>query len=890
MKLFPFLLALWMQVPAPAPAQTTPNPTPIIQFVDVRGNRRIPSATIKFNLLTKEGDPLNTSLISRDVRAVYAAAGEAFEDVWVEQEEGTNGRVIVIFYVKEKPTIRSIEYTGLTSVQVSDVMKALSDRKLTLSQTQTYDETKIRKAVQAIKGLLAEKGRQKAEVEVEKDLIPPNAVRVTFVVTEGPKVKIEEINFEGNKIFTDGVLKKSLKLVKETGWLTGFTGKDAYHEGKLAYDLREVSKLYSEKGYVRMNISEPEVEEKTITIHRTLPFIKPTFPWGIPIPFWKKQADRIFVTLKIEENSQYHVGEVKVTGATFLKTEFLQAGLGMKTGDVYNENLLGEAFKAMTKLYGALGYYTQSATPELEYDEEKKLVNVTVNVDEGKLYFTNRILFSGNTTTRDKVIRREVGLMEGFAFNSQALDTSRMRLNQLGYFEEIKEEDMKVVPNPNEPKVDVTLKVQEKGRNTIGFNGGVSGIGGSFIGGNYETNNFLGFGETLTLNVQGGTRQSNIVLGFQEPYFLDRPLAMGFSVFHSNYKYDQARELFGLDPRDLPEGLGFENRLNFQQKRDGFSVYGSHPVRLFNLDWSRFGITYQLDNSETDAVNPATQDYFQNVRTQEQTGFASGNGSFGVYKTRKLIPSFTYNTVDNPYYPSRGKSLSLTFEYNGGVLGGNTNYYRPSMEFRYFRPHTRRGNVIAMRFMGSHVRGFGGTSVPFYERFFPGGDYDLRGFDFRSIGPISFLTRNVDKLDPETGGIVQAPFDDIVYVGGDTQAVFNLEYRIPIVGRTVTLSPFADIGNAWVVQKSQLTREIRNFSGVLTKETAVFLPGTNSGIRMSTGVEVGVLLPVLNAPFRVILAWNPQRLDRVYNGPTTGLPFALREEKRGFKFTVGKTF
>jgi outer membrane protein insertion porin family len=212
------------------------------------------------------------------------------------------------------------------------------------------------------------------------------------------------------------------------------------------------------------------------------------------------------------------------------------------------------------------------------------------------------------------------------------------------------------------------------------------------------------------------------------------------------------------------------------------------------------------------------------------------------------------------------------------------------MEFRYFRPHTRHGNVIAMRFMASHVRGFGGTSVPFYERFFPGGDYDLRGFDFRSIGPISFLTRNVDKLDPETGGTVQAPFDDIVYVGGDTQAVLNLEYRIPIVGRTVTLSPFADVGNAWVVKKSQLTREVQNVSGVITRESAVFLPGTNSGIRMSTGVEVGVLLPVLNAPFRVILAWNPQRLDRVYNGPTTGLPFALREEKRGFKFTVGKTF
>jgi outer membrane protein insertion porin family len=462
---------------------------------------------------------------------------------------------------------------------------------------------------------------------------------------------------------------------------------------------------------------------------------------------------------------------------------------------------------------------------------------------------------------------------------------ARVKLNQLGYFEEVKEEDAKVDAVQNESQVNVMLKVQEKSRNTIGFSGGVSGIGGSFLGGNYETNNFLGFGETLAINVMGGTRQSNITLGFSEPYFLDRPLSLGFTVFHSNFKYDQARELFGLDPRDLPQGLGFENRLNFQQKRDGFNVYGSHPFKI----WSRIGLTFQLDNSETEAINPATQDYFQSIRTSESQSFVTGGG-IDVYRTRKLIPSYSYSTVDNPWYPTRGKAFTFTFEYNGGFLGGNTNYIRPTGEFRFFKPHTRHQNVIAIRFMASHIRGFSGTSVPFYERFYPGGDFDIRGFDFRSLGPISFLTRQVDKLDPETGGTVKTPFDDIVYVGGDTQGILNVEYRIPIIGRTVTLAPFMDIGNAWVTKKDQLTRRVVDFDGVLREETATFLPGTNSGIRMSTGVEFGITLPVLNAPFRIIMAWNPKRIDRVYNGPMTGLPFALREDKRGFKFTVGKTF
>ncbi len=183
-----------------------------------------------------------------------------------------------------------------------------------------------------IKSLLAEKGRQKAEVEVTKEKVPPNSVLVTFNVTEGPKIKIDKIEFEGNKVFSDGELKKAMKLVKEAGALTGFTGKDAYHEGKLAYDLNSVRTLYSEQGYVRVNISDPVVEEREVKIYRTLPFIKPPFPWGLPIPFWPKKATRLHISMKLEENSQYHVGEVKITGAKALPTVVLQSALGLKTG------------------------------------------------------------------------------------------------------------------------------------------------------------------------------------------------------------------------------------------------------------------------------------------------------------------------------------------------------------------------------------------------------------------------------------------------------------------------------------------------------------------------------------------------------------------------------
>jgi outer membrane protein insertion porin family len=222
MKLFPLLLALWLQAPAGQ----------IVDIVLVQGNRRIPTATVKTQIQTKAGDALNPALVARDILAVHST-WEAFEDVVATTEPGENGRVIVIFTVKEKPLIRNVTYDGLSSIQVSDVMKALSDRQVTLSQGQVYDETKIQKAKVIIQALLAEKGRPKAQVEVSREIVPPNSALVTFTINEGPKVKIEEIAFEGNVVFTDRALKKAMKLVKEAGALTGFTGKDAYHEGKL---------------------------------------------------------------------------------------------------------------------------------------------------------------------------------------------------------------------------------------------------------------------------------------------------------------------------------------------------------------------------------------------------------------------------------------------------------------------------------------------------------------------------------------------------------------------------------------------------------------------------------------------------------------------------------
>ena len=194
-----------------------------------------------------------------------------------------------------------------------------------------------------------------------------------------------------------------------------------------------------------------------------------------------------------------------------------------------------------------------------------------------------------------------------------------------------------------------------------------------------------------------------------------------------------------------------------------------------------------------------------------------------------------------------------------------------------------------MRVMGSFVQSFTNLSLPFYERFFDGGDFDIRGFDFRTLSPISFITRALPVTNPTTGQTVTKNFDDIVYVGGDTQFIFNLEYRIPLIGHVVSLVPFMDTGNTWVLKPAELERKIVT-PGLIQNLPAQFLPGTNSGLRMSTGIKFQVIMPVLNAPFRVDFAFNPARIDQNFVGPVTGTPFGIHQPSHDFKFTVGRTF
>ncbi len=892
-------LALFLVALPDRPSSLQAQNDEIIENIEIRGTRRVPQDTVKFNIISQKNTRFDPNLLRRDFKTVWATG--FFDDVRITTEDGKTGK-IVIFTVKEKPLIRNIEYKGLKSATNTEVLDKFKEKKVGLGIETPFDPNKIHRAITVLTELLAEKGRQYAEVKYEATDVPPNSRLITFIINEGPKVKVKKIDFHGNTLFSDRELRKSMKYIKQTGLISTFTGKSTFDRNKLEGSLElGVRAKYQEQGHVKMLIKEPTIDVRDVTGISLFP---------IPLKPWK--GKRVFIDVEIEEGHQYRVGEVNFTGNTLFTKEQLLRVFGMQQGEIFNGELIRKGFENLKKIYGSQGYINWTPIPRQDIDDETKLVSIVFDFEEGNRYYLRRLDFVGNTTTRDKVIRREVLVNEGEIFSTQLMDISLLRLNQLGFFDQLKNEDAEQKPDPKgDPQpdgtekhwVDVTLKVKEKGKNSIGFTGGVSGYGGSFLGLNYSTNNFMGYGETLDFTLQGGTRQSAYVFSFTEPYFRDRPLTTGFSVFHRRFSFREGDTFFGFYGV-VPLG----NEL-FGQGSTGFSVFASYPIKPF----TRFGVTYSFDSSSTEFASAENRAFFSAFQfTDTFTGF----GSYTGLLRSKVIPSITYNTVDNPFQPTSGRSFTALVQFTGGPLGGDVKFYQPYLEAKWFKPMNRRRNTLGMRGLFSFVSGFGGLSAPIFDRAFIGGEDSIRGFDIRALSPIAMVVQRTFSqeterdsagapvIDPTTGGTITTNIPRfssfITPVGGDTQAIYNIEYRIPIVG-PVTLAPFFDIGRAWVWRKSQLRIAESAVTNLYKFENGSFrpykpgeqidlVPGTSKA-RATTGLELQVVLPVINAPFRLIFGYNPLRYDGIIERPEGGFPFFYRDaNRREIKFTVGRTF
>src|SRR5258706_823393 len=488
----------------------------VIDRIDFIGNRRVRSDTLSARIFSRKGDVYNEETLRRDFQALWNT--QFFEDVKLRVEDSPNNAngKIIIFDVKERPQIRRIRYDGNHSVSESDILDRFKERKVGLSVESQFDPTKIKKAEVVLKELLAEHGRQFAKVIPQYERIASsNAVILVFKIEEGPKVKVGKIKFKGNHAFSDRKLIRAMRHDRPYSiplyfWYIPVLTK-TYDREKLSEDLEVgVRGLYRDNGYFKVSVGEPILENINTE----------GFRMGVPLVTGRSHGKAVNITIPIEEGERYHMGTLTIISADpdkalSLKVDALKGAFPLKQGDIFSTEKVRKALETYGKIYGEYGFIDFTPEPDTEIDEEKKIINLTLKFDEQKQYFVRRIDFSGNTTTRDKVIRRELMIDEGQLFNKRLWELSVLRLNQLDYFDKIEaDKAAEIKRNTKEGTVDINLKLKEKGKQSIGLQGGVSGLAGSFIGLTYQTNNFLGLGETLTFSAQLCDLSRSFLFGF----------------------------------------------------------------------------------------------------------------------------------------------------------------------------------------------------------------------------------------------------------------------------------------------------------------------------------------------------------------------------------------
>jgi outer membrane protein insertion porin family len=904
------------QAPQP-PAQD------VIEAIEFRGARRVPQDTLRAMILSRRGDKIDEDALRRDFMALWNTG--RYDDIRVEMEPGKTGQILR-FVLTERQVVRSITYPGVKSITVSEILDRFKERRVGLSIESVYDPSKVQRAKVVLQEYLAERGRQFAEITPEIRQLPPSSLAIAFNVKEGPKVKVGKIDIENNNAFSDRAVIRSMRGLRPIGiphsiFLESVFPK-AFDSTKLDMDMDMLRDFYQQRGYFTARAVDQKVEIRDVGGGK----------FRVPPFFLNHPGKRADVTVDVEEGRRYTLNKVNYVGVKlFRTTDFLTRDVfKMAPGEIFSTGKLRKGMDEMQKLYGGFGYIDFVPEPSFDLLPNSDKLDLTINVDEGKQFFVRRIDFSGNTTTRDKVIRRELLLDEGDMFSTRMWELSILRLNQLGYFETLKEKEAADIKRDTRNNtVDITLKVKERGKNSIGLQGGVSGIAGSFIGFNYSTNNFLGLGETLSIESQLGDRIRSATLGFTEPYLFDRPISTGFTVYMQRFNFDQGREVSLLSGRNLIplyNSLGTQNLLNYVSNGRGFTVFASYPLRR---TFARVGLTYGYDISNITVLTDAAKTYFDYLNFQQ--GISGPNSLTGI-KTSKIIPSYTYNTVDHPITPTRGKSFFVSVEYAGGPLGGNVNMIRPTISTTYFHSGLWKGHVIGTRLMGSMLTGYGGKLAPPFSRFYMGGEQDVRGFDIWGITPWIFVpsSTQVNVLNddgsartqkvivdgkPQFNPVYQTiPVYQLTMAGGDTQLLGNFEYRIPIAG-PVNLALFFDAGANKIIFPGQLTMtsdRISSLNGQFPQAgyngRAIIAPGLQK-VRTSTGIEFQVMMPVVNAPFRLYWAYNPTRVDRFVQPPIVadrsyfpnfatfagavvnyGQAVPWFEKATSIRFTIGRTF
>jgi outer membrane protein insertion porin family len=717
------LLAALAVALAPAAALAAPT----VQDIRIVGNRRVEPDAIANAISTKKGAPFDARQIQADVRALMKLG--LFSDVAVERE-GTKDAPVLVYRVTERPALREWRVEGNEEFSKKDL-----EETVTLKAGQLVDPAAVQKDVKKIQEKYVEKGYYLAEVSSRLEEKPDNQVDVVFVVREQAKVQVKEVHFIGNAQVPSDDLHKVMQT-REGSFLSFLSDAGTYREEALQRDVQAIQALYLDRGYVTVKVGAPSVA---------------------------LSPDRrfIYVTIPVEEGEQYTIGKIAFEGQLLEQEPTLRKILRTRSGELFNRSEVAADLFAIGDVYKDLGHAYVNVTPLTATDPQKRIVDLTFDVQPGKVVFFERIEIVGNEKTRDKVIRRELRVYEGEKFSGTGMKQSKQRVTALGFFETA---ELTTKPGSADDKIVASVEVKERPTGTFQLGAGFSSYENFILTGQISQQNFFGWGQTLSLQVQWSKIRQLGQIQFVEPYFLDTRWTFAFDLYMTE----------GIYTTFTRKSVG--GSLTW-----GYELSGLEPWWAFAKRLEDFRLFATYTNERVDVTSTE-------LNTTSRANFRSGT-------TSSLRLSLQWDKRDNRLFPTNGFFVALSGEVAPpalaptSVFGHEVNLFtRYSLDARAYRP-IWKGLVARGKLTLGLIREWDAAHpIPISELFYVGGINSVRGYRYLSIAPRESV-RGTDTPDAATREIVS---------GGDKQAVLNFELEFPLFGEAGIKGVFFyDLGNAF---------------------------------------------------------------------------------------------
>ena len=690
---------------------------PVVNSIEVKGLKRVEEGAVKSKITQKVGEPLSNEKVSEDIKSIFKMG--YFDDVKTEIEP-MEGGIKLTYVVKEKPTIIRVEFQGNKELE-DDKLK----EKISITVGSIADTTLVQDNASKLQLFYEDEGYWLARVVPVVNKISENEVYLTFQIDEGKKVKVKDIRIVGNKAISSSKIKG---VMKTTTWkIYSFIFSAGYYKKDVVNaDLDAIKDLYFNNGYIKVIVADPEIQ-------------------------LTEDKQGMAITISISEGDQYRISSVSLTAYKVFTEPELRGRITASPGAIFSKEVVRADINSLTDLYTQNGYALASVYPDILPDDATKQLSLTYKIEEGKIYRVGMIEITGNTKTKDKVIRREIRIDEGDIFNSALLKRSYERINNLNYFETV---DMVPKPKYEEQLLDIDVKVKEKSTGSLSVGGGYSSVDKLVATVDITQSNVFGTGRYLRARGELGGNVSNFTLSYRDPWFMDKPVTFSADAYLNEQKYP--------DYETKGPGAGFGFGKSFGEYWGGNIMYNLAKTTVFGVSSSASTI----------------------IKSQE-----------GTFTTSSVTPSITRDSRDNYLDPMSGSRNSANFTFAG--IGGDNKFIKTLFDSAWFFSLGGTGTSIMVRGRIGYAKGIFNETLPLYENFCVGGIYTVRGIGYCQAGPKTStgeeiggpkeLIFNVDYIFPI---VKELKFKGVVFFDAGNAYAANEQYG--------TLRPTTGAGIRWI--------------------------------------------------------------------------------------------